>query len=68
MSQTQHEKDRHTVTFIADSPVDGGWQERPRESHTELQYWAAVLSVGAVLGCVLWCYLAIRLTLFAAVE
>jgi len=68
-SDSRTSSDRHTVTFDADSPIDGGWQERPRTAPpTELRYWAAVLALGAMIGCGMWCYLAIRLAFFSAIE
>jgi hypothetical protein len=39
-----------------------------RELLIHLRFWAAVLVVGAVLGVSMWCYLAIRIAFFSAID
>ena len=53
------------MTFVVDSPADGGWQERP-PSWTK--FMAAAMAVGALMGAGLWLWLALRLTFFSPLQ
>jgi len=60
--------EKETVTFVSDSPIDGGHQERREESPSEAKWLLSAMVVGACLAGVLWFMLAIRLAFFSAFD